>query len=78
MNGAKKKPSLMVAFGLGKDAAPEDDEAPESSEDETGSDDAVKQACAELWEALGVKPKDEMAACDALVALVDLRIHSGE
>ena len=69
----KKRPDLAVVFGVGK----EDKEASEESSSGGYSDD-VRQACREFFEAAGLKPGDEDAACEALVALIDLRIGDAE
>ena len=36
-------------------------------------EDPTTKACLEFFEAAGIEPKDEAAACEALVALIDIR-----
>lgn len=62
--GEKKSsgPGVVIAIGAGK----------------TEKVDPTVKACREFFEAVGLEPKDEEAACDALVALVDIRIAESE
>ena len=70
----KKKPDLSIVFGLGGKSKPDEGE----DEHDDGYSEDVMQACREFFEAAGIEPKDEKAACEALVALVDLRMGESE
>lgn len=60
--GGKKPsgPSVVVEIGAGKGE----------------KEDPTRKACREFFEAAGIEPADEEAACEALVALVDIRMES--